>query len=119
MAQTDEEQQTGLSGLPSDDFASDEGLLFPADENKLRQFWMPETHFNLDIIFLTKDLYVLDVHKNLPHFPKREPRSAIPLSKAVYSRHILEIRADSPLAREIRPGIMLKWSGDSRLLQTK
>lgn len=119
VAQTDEAQETGLSGLPSEDFGANEGLLFPADNNKLRQFWMPDTHFNLDIIFMTKDLYVLDVHRNVPHFPKREPKQDVPLSKAVYSRHVLEIRADSPLADEIRPGMLLKWSGDRHLLQTK
>lgn len=119
VAQTDKAQETGLSGLPSKDFSQNEGLIFPADEDKLRQFWMPDTHFNLDIIFLTKDLYVLDVHKNIEHFPKREPKGDIPLSKAVYSRHVLEIRADSPLADEIRPGMVLKWSGDRRLLRTK
>lgn len=119
VAQTDEQQQIGLSGLMPGDFEENESMIFPGDFPSVRQFWMPDTHFDLDIFFLNKDLYVLDVHRNVPHFPKREPRSKVPLSKAVYSQHVLEIKSSSDIAKEIKPGMMLKWSGDSRLLQTK
>lgn len=108
------EQVQGLSGLTPQDFGEDEAMLFPSRQNKVRQFWMPNTHFNLDIVFLTKDLYVLDVHKNLESYPHKGPKDKIPLSKAVYSRHVLEIKSSSPLAKEIRPGISLKWIGDAR-----
>lgn len=117
VAQTPSEQTQGLSDLRPEQFQDDESMLFPAKRNQVRQFWMPNTHFNLDIVFLNKDLYVLDVHKDLRHYPKEGPKDRVPLSKAVYSRHVLELKSSSPLAKEIQPGMSLKWIGDDRLLQ--
>lgn len=108
IAKTDEEQKKGLSTIQPADFGMNEGMLFPAERMFIRQFWMPETHFNLDLIFMNADYYVLDIHRNLQHFPKREPRRDVPLSKEVYSQHVLEVRSDSPLAKEIQPGMILK-----------
>lgn len=119
IARSPKEQIAGLSRLQPKDFFDTESMLFLSSEDKVRQFWMPETHFDLDIIFLTKDLYVLDIHRKLEHFPKKEPKRLIPLSKAVFSRHVLEVKSSSPLAREISPGMILKWSADERLLQIK
>lgn len=119
VAQSISQQKRGLSGLTPKQFLDNESMLFPGNKNQIRQFWMPETHFDLDIFFLNKDLYVLDVHRSLTHFPHAEPKEKIPLSKAVYSRHVLEVKSSSPLAKEIQPGMLLKWTGDSRLLQIK
>ncbi|MCO4754012.1 MAG: DUF192 domain-containing protein [Bacteriovoracaceae bacterium] len=117
IAKSPLEQAKGLSKVPAKLFKDDESMLFPGDEYKPRQFWMPETLFNLDIIFLTKDFYVLDIHRNLPSFPKREPRNLVPKSKTVHSWHVLEIKSSSRLANEIQPGMSLKWIGSSDLLQ--
>tara|TARA_Y100000780_G_scaffold226709_1_gene241187 strand:- start:8200 stop:8724 length:525 start_codon:yes stop_codon:yes gene_type:complete len=117
VAKSPIEQLNGLSRVPSDIFGDKDSMLFTGNEYKPRQFWMPETHFNLDIIFLTKDFYVLDVHRNLKSFPKSEPRSIVPRSKMVNSWHVLEIKSSSNYAKEIRPGVTLKWKGPSDLLQ--
>lgn len=109
------DQASGLSGVKPEEFKNNEAMIFPSDRNETRQFWMPNTHFDLDIVFLTKDLYVLDVHRRLKHFPHSGPKEKIPLSKAVYSRHVLEIKSSSPLAQDITPGTRLRWSEDVRL----
>jgi uncharacterized membrane protein (UPF0127 family) len=118
MAVSTDQQRRGLSNTKPEEFADDESMLFFDEGDSVRQFWMPETFFNLDIIFLNKDLYVVDVHRNIQHYTKREPREAVPLSKKVYCRHVLEIKASSPLAKEIKPGMMLKWTGKQSLEQT-
>ena len=99
-----------ISTLESKDFSGTEGMFFTGAKMYPRQFWMPETHFNLDIIFLNADLYVLDIHKNIQHYKTREPKHKVPLSKEVISQHVLEIRADSPLSGKVQPGMILKWS---------
>lgn len=119
MAVSDEQQQMGLSHIKLNEFADDETMLFTGTKDSTRQFWMPDTFFNLDIIFLNEDLYVLDIHRNLQHFPKSGPRSEIPLSKKVYCQHVLEIKSTSPWASEIQPGMILNWSSPKNLLQIK
>ena len=109
MADNYPKQKKGLSGIEHKDFSGNEGMFFTGDRVRKRQFWMPETHFNLDIIFLSKNLYVLDIHRNMPHYPKPGPKSKIPLSKEVMSVHVLEVKANTKLAQKIKIGMLLKW----------
>ena len=109
IADSGTDQKRGLSKIMPEDFSETEAMLFTGNRMHMRQFWMPETHFNLDIIFMNTDYYVLDIHRNIQHHTKREPRRDVPLSKEVYSQHVLELKADSPLAKEIQPGMILKW----------
>jgi uncharacterized membrane protein (UPF0127 family) len=119
LAKSYAEQKRGLSHLKPEQFSTNEAMLFLDDFEHPRQFWMPNTHFNLDIIYLSKDLYVLDIHRNLQHFPKEGPNHLVPRSKTVVCRHVLEIRSESSLASEIHPGMILKWNSSPHLLQTK
>jgi uncharacterized membrane protein (UPF0127 family) len=109
MAKTYKEQKRGLSKIKSEDFSQKEGMFFTGKKMYMRQFWMPETHFNLDIVFLNADLYVLDIHRNLEHFPSPGPRSKVPMSKEVFAQHILEVKAQSPIAKEVKIGQFLRW----------
>jgi uncharacterized membrane protein (UPF0127 family) len=108
IADSDEKQERGLSGIQPENFKNAEAMLFPSDKDRVRQFWMPETFMDLDIFFLTKDYYVLDIERDFPHFPQKGPRSQIPMTRAVFSRHVLEIKSSSPLAKKIKPGMVLK-----------
>ena len=107
IADADKDQKKGLSTILEKDFSDTETMLFTGSHMHIRQFWMPETHFNLDIIFLNADYYVLDIHRNVQHYPKKEPRSKVPLSKEVFSQHVLEIKSSSPYAKQIKPGMIL------------
>lgn len=107
IADSDKDQKKGLSSIKDEDFSDNEAMLFTGPRMYMRQFWMPETHFNLDIIFLNADYYVLDIHRNIQHFPKKGPKSEVPLSKEVFSQHVLEIKASSPYAKQIKPGMIL------------
>ncbi|MAZ47658.1 MAG: hypothetical protein CME65_03795 [Halobacteriovoraceae bacterium] len=111
IANTDARQRKGLSTIKSEDFPGDWGMLFPEESMRLRQFWMPETYFDLDVIFMNDDYYVLDIHRKLKHYPKKGGRRGVdvPLSKEVFSQHILEVRSDSPISAKIKPGITLKF----------
>lgn len=117
LADTPDKQAQGLSHIKPSEFKDNEGMFFYGTKDSLRQFWMPETFFDLDIIFLNKDLYVLEVDKAVKHFEKRIPEHLVPRAKAVTARHVLEIKASSPLASKIEPGMMLKWLKKPNLLQ--
>lgn len=117
LAISDKEQEKGLSNIKPDQFADNQVMLFTAKETKLRQFWMPETFFNLDIVFLSSDLYIIDIDRNVPKHPTRYPRHQVPLSKSVFCTHVLEIKSSSPLAKKIKIGEFLKWNGTKSLSQ--
>lgn len=111
VADTAERQRKGLSTIKAQDFSKDWGMLFPEKSMRLRQFWMPETYFDLDVIFMNGDYYVLDIHRSLKHYPKKGGRRGleVPLSKEVFSQHVLEVRSDSPVAKKIKPGMVLEF----------
>ena len=107
-------QATGLSNVKDNDFSESEAMFFPGSYPKLRQFWMPETHFNLDLIFLSEDLYVLDIQRNLQHFKSATPKKNVPMSKEVFCTHVLEIKANSKISSKIKHGMILKWKNKTK-----
>lgn len=107
MAEDPLQQSKGFSDIKREDLPKNSGMFFTGNTMKERQFWMPNTFFNLDIFFLSKDLYVLDVHRNLPSFRGFEPRNKIPRSKKVHCVHVLELPSDSEIAKKIKPGMLL------------
>mgnify|MGYP003682943629 CR=1 FL=1 len=109
IADTNDRQRKGLSEINSNEFTVLEAMLFPATKMSVRQFWMPNTHFDLDVIFLNQDHFILDIHRGLKHYPKLGPKSKVPLSKEVYSKDVLEIRSDSPDAKKFKIGMQLKF----------
>jgi uncharacterized protein len=50
MARTSDEQETGL--MKRDSMPENHGMIFIFDAERLQQFWMKDTRFPLDIIFL-------------------------------------------------------------------
>jgi uncharacterized membrane protein (UPF0127 family) len=107
LAITGPEQTKGLSGTPSTDFGSNDGLLFFYLKDDIKGFWMPDTYFDLAIIFLDKDLKIVGFEM-APHHPGMKEPPSIYRTKSYYCRHVLEIRADSPLVKELKVGESLK-----------
>ncbi|MBH47551.1 MAG: hypothetical protein CME71_05225 [Halobacteriovorax sp.] len=102
------EHEVGLSGTKDHEFDDNEGALFWYDAVGLRRFWMPDTYFNLDLVFLDSELRVIDVDKDLEAHPGREEPPAIKFSKSVRARHVLEIKSASDFASAIKVGDQLK-----------
>lgn len=110
LAVTDQEQTRGLSHRTKEDFPKDRGMLFVYSNNDFRQFWMPETFFDLAIAFLNENFVVMAVENPVAHHTTRiEP---IPRTDRYWSRHVLEVRSDSPFAKLLRPGVQLSPKGE-------
>lgn len=109
VAESVDEQKRGLSKIKPSHLKYNEGMLFPGTVLKPRQFWMPEVYFDLDLFFLSKDFYVLDVHRSLKSHKTREPEGDVPRSKTVISVHVLELKSSSPLAKKIEHGMILDF----------
>lgn len=109
IAITPQEQEQGLSGVKSDDFGMDEGMLFYYEVDEEKNFWMPDTYFDLDIIFLDQNLKITDIIRKLPHYVGRANPELIPRARPVWARHALEMRSDSPISQKLKIGDHLKW----------
>ena len=109
MAQTPSERHQGLSDVRPEDFGPAQGMLFIFPRLGLRVFSMRRTWLDLDIFFLTSDLRVLSVQRNLPRHPGRNTDHPPAKTRPIVCRHVLEMRADSTQAQKIEPGMRLQW----------
>jgi uncharacterized membrane protein (UPF0127 family) len=115
IALTAKEQEQGLSGVKPEDFNDDEGLMFFYLEEDERHFWMPDTYFDLDLIYLDKNLVVQDIIRKLPHYQGRLNPELIPRARPVWARHVLEMKSSSSISQSIKIGHRLEWQGSISL----
>lgn len=115
LALTRQEHQQGLSGIKDTDFKKDEAMLFVNEGMGPRRFWMPDTYFNLDIIFLDKDLKVVGIEANVPFHPGPQEPPVIYRTKTYDAQFVLETKAGSPFSKGLKVGDKLNWEGSSTL----
>lgn len=108
VAMSERLKTQGLSGVKSKEFSNDQAMIFFYKEDGPRNFWMPDTYFNLEIFFLDKDLKILSVERDVPFHPGRVEPPRIFRTKTHYSRYVLEMKSSSDLAKKLRPGQTLK-----------
>ena len=118
IATTIEEQTQGLSGIKKGQFSKNQSMIFIYPNVGYRGFWMANTYFNLDIIFLDENFKILHLEKNAPAHPTLKNPNKIYQTNVVSCRYVLEIRSDSKASKEIRKNITLKWISKPSLLQT-
>jgi len=111
VAITPKEQEQGLSGIADSDFKDNEGMLFYYLNDDEKNFWMPDTYFDLDLFYMDKDLKILDIVRKLPHHVGRANPESIPRARPVWCRHTLEMKSSSPLAQTLKIGDQLTWTG--------
>lgn len=83
IARTPEEHRRGLSNRPA--LGEDRGMLFIFTDEVDRTFWMKETHFPLDIIFLDGERRIVGIVR------RATPESEELLSVGKPSRYVLEV----------------------------
>lgn len=113
------DMEQGLSGVKPENFEENQGMFFFYLEDGDKHFWMPDTYFDLDLIFLDKDLKVLDIIRKLPHYIGRNNQEMIPRARGVWSRHVLEMKATSAIAARLKIGDQLVWKSSLTLPQTE
>lgn len=109
------EHTKGLSGLKPQEFSQKEGMLFVNPEMAPRRFWMPDTHFNLDIVFLDSDLKVVAIEKNVPAHPGTQEPPPIYKTGTYVAQFVLETKAGSPFTRNLKKDDVLKFTGSTSL----
>lgn len=118
IASTSKEQTQGLQFVMPSEFDEDEGKLFFYLSDQSRTFWMPNTYFNLDLIYLDKNLKIIDIVWNLSHYTGNV-NSQIPRAPTVKSRHVLEMKAGSRISSGLEVGETLGWKSSLSLAETE
>lgn len=86
IADSPEERQKGLSGRENFDTAT--GLFFVFDTTDYHGIWMKDMFFPIDIIWISEDLAVVGIEKNVS--PETYPKTFRPPTKV---RYVLETNA--------------------------
>ncbi len=88
LAKTPQQKQQGLMNVSN--LSQNQGMLFFFDNEDYYNFWMKDTLISLDIIFINKDLRIVDIIQAVPC--KKDPcKVYTPKNKAQY---VLEVNKD-------------------------
>ena len=103
ILQSDDEIQRGFSGIRPEQVLDHQGLFFAFESPSKKYFWMPDTYFNLKIIFLDKALKVTSMVENAPSHPgTSEQEKRIYRAPPTFAHYVLEFKASSKLAQSIK-----------------
>ena len=70
IADTFEKRSYGL--MNREKIETNEGMLFIWEDSKIREFWMKNTYFNLDLFFVNKYGVIVEVFKNAKAFDEKK-----------------------------------------------
>ena len=109
IAKSFSDQSKGFSGVKSHQVLDHQGIFFYYDELGVRSFWMPDTYFDLDIIFLDSNLKIVHLIKNAPHHPGRKTPPEIYRTPQVIAQHVLELKSGSKASKLLEVGQKFLW----------
>lgn len=101
LAEDDFSRQTGL--MYRDGMERDQGMLFLFDEDRRQAFYMKNTRFPLDIIYIRKDSTVESFYQNTTPLDETSLPSEGPVS------FVLELNAGEVARLDLQKGDTLKW----------
>jgi hypothetical protein len=105
FANTEYETQTGLMYRKS--MQNDRGMLFIFENEIRRSFYMKNTEFALDIIFINSDHEIVSIQKNAKPFDKSSLPSDAP------AKYVLEINAGLSDQWGLEVGDLIEFSEQS------
>ena len=71
----DNEQKRSYGLMNRKDMKPNSGMLFIWKDSQIRNFWMKNTHFNLDLFFLNKQGEIIEIFKNAKAFDETNIKS--------------------------------------------
>ena len=71
----DNEQKRSYGLMNRKDINSNSGMLFIWENRQIRNFWMKNTYFNLDIFFLNNQGEIIEIYKNAKAFDETKIKS--------------------------------------------
>ena len=71
----DSEQKRSYGLMNRRNMKSNSGMIFIWKDSQIRNFWMKNTHFNLDLFFLNKQGEIIEIFKNAKAFDETNIKS--------------------------------------------
>ena len=71
----DNEQKRSYGLMNREDMRPNSGMLFIWKDSQIRNFWMKNTHFNLDLFFLNNHGEIIEIYKNARAFDETNIKS--------------------------------------------
>ena len=71
----DNEQKRSYGLMNREDMRPNSGMLFIWKDSQIRNFWMKNTHFNLDLFFLNNHGEIIEIYKNAKAFDETNIKS--------------------------------------------
>ena len=71
----DNQQKRSYGLMNRRDMKSNSGMIFIWKDSQIRNFWMKNTHFNLDLFFLNKQGEIIEIYKNAKAFDETNIKS--------------------------------------------
>ncbi len=103
IADNDYERQLGLMNRES--MEEMQGMLFIFPEERFQSFWMMNTLFSLDILFINSQKEIVTIHKNTKPLSEQSYPSSEP---AIY---VLEVNAGFCERHDVKMGDKVFWIG--------
>ena len=83
----DNEQKRSYGLMNREDMRPNSGMLFIWKDSQIRNFWMKNTHFNLDLFFLNNHGEIIEIYKNAKAFDETNIKSKEKV------KYVLEMKA--------------------------
>ena len=103
------DQTKGLSGLKKSSLRDNEGALFVYPEMGKRSFWMPDTYFDLTIIFLNQAFEIVYIEKSAKSHPGWEEPPIIFRTPVIDAMYIIEVPASNPISIHLKREVSLSY----------
>ena len=71
----DNEQKRSYGLMNREDIRPNQGMLFIWKDSQIRNFWMKNTYFNLDLFFLNNHGEIIEIYKNAKAFDETNIKS--------------------------------------------
>ena len=71
----DNEQKRSYGLMNREDMRPNSGMLFIWKDSQIRNFWMKNTHFNLDLFFFNNHGEIIEIYKNAKAFDQTNIKS--------------------------------------------
>lgn len=101
LAETEYETSTGL--MYRKDMQQDRGMLFLFENEQIHSFYMKNTEFSLDIIYINKDWKIASIAKEAQPFNEESLPSQVPV------QYVLEVNGGMSEKWNVREGDSISW----------
>jgi len=105
IADNEYERQLGLMNRES--MEENQGMLFIFPQERYQSFWMLNTMFSLDIIFVNSNKEIVTIHKNTAPLSEQSYPSTAP------AQYVVEVNAGFCDTHNIKQGDRVFWIGST------